>query len=123
MRLDLLGLLLGGAVLAASSSALAADATGTVPHRATAASTVAVAVESRAARALVDINSADRATLKTLPGIGDAEAGWIVAGRPYRSKAELVTSKVLRPGVFAALRGAIVARQDTVRPLAQKALP
>jgi len=37
---------------------------------------------------------ANREQLKTLPGIGDAEAGRIIAGRPYDSKADLVGRKV-----------------------------
>ena len=34
---------------------------------------------------LVDINSASKAELKKLPGINDAEADKIIAGRPYGS--------------------------------------
>ncbi len=61
---------------------------------------------------LVDINHASRAQLKTLPGIGDAEAERIVAGRPYLTKAELVTKQVLPAGVYQALRHRMVALQD-----------
>jgi len=59
----------------------------------------------------VDINSASRAELKTLPGIGDAEAAKIIAGRPYLSKAELVTKNVLPTGPYLTLKGQIVAMQ------------
>lgn len=38
---------------------------------------------------LVDINSAGKKELKTLPGIGDTDADKIIAGRPYGSKAHL----------------------------------
>jgi competence protein ComEA len=58
---------------------------------------------------LVDINSATRAQLKTLPGIGDAEASRIVAGRPYLSKAELATKNVVPTGVYLSLKGRIIA--------------
>lgn len=61
--------------------------------------------------ALIDINSASRARLKTLPGIGDAEAERIVAGRPYLSKASLVTAKVIPAGVYQAIRHRIIAIQ------------
>ena len=43
----------------------------------------------------VDLNRASRSELKTLPGIGDAEAAKIVAARPFNSKTDLVTKNVL----------------------------
>lgn len=59
----------------------------------------------------IDINSASRSQLKKLPGIGDAEAARIIAARPYRSKAELVTKQVLPEGVYLSLRRRIMAGQ------------
>ena len=59
----------------------------------------------------VDINSASRTQLKSLPGIGDAEADRIVAGRPYLSKSDLATNKVLPAGVYLSLRNRIIAIQ------------
>ena len=52
----------------------------------------------------IDINSASREQLKTLPGIGDAEAGKIIAGRPYNTKADLVGRKVLPEGLYISIR-------------------
>jgi competence protein ComEA len=69
------------------------------------------AAPARAAPQPVDINSASRKALKTLPGIGDAEAERIIAARPYPSKAKLVADKVLSPEAYAALKGRIVAVQ------------
>jgi DNA uptake protein ComE-like DNA-binding protein len=60
---------------------------------------------------LVDINSAGRSELKTLPGIGDAEADSIIAHRPYLTKTELVTKQVLPTGPFLALKSRVVAMQ------------
>ena len=60
---------------------------------------------------LVDINSAKRAELKTLPGISDALAGKIIAGRPYGSKAQLVSRKVLDEAAYDNIRRLIVAKQ------------
>jgi competence protein ComEA len=63
----------------------------------------------------VDINSAGRAQLKMLPGIGDAEADRIIAARPYPSKAKLVAAKVLSDEKYLAIKGRIVAAQKEPR--------
>jgi len=61
---------------------------------------------------LVDINSAGKKELKTLPGIGDADADKIIAGRPYLVKAHLVTHNVISRGVYDNLRTLVIARQN-----------
>jgi hypothetical protein len=61
----------------------------------------------------VDINSASKAQLMTLPGIGEAEAKKIIAGRPFRSKARLVADNILPQAAYDALKGRIVAVQKT----------
>ena len=61
--------------------------------------------------ALVDINSASRAQLKMLPGIGDDEATRIIAGRPYLSKADLATRNVIPTGLYLSLKRQIIAIQ------------
>ncbi len=59
----------------------------------------------------VDINSAGKAELMTLPGIGEAEAGKIIAGRPYLSKARLAADKIVTMSTYEGLKGRIVAVQ------------
>src|SRR5512133_3652309 len=59
----------------------------------------------------IDVNSATQDQLKTLPGIPDAYADKIIAGRPYLSKAFLVTKNILPNDLFQTLRKRIVARQ------------
>ncbi|HRD98017.1 MAG TPA: helix-hairpin-helix domain-containing protein [Rubrivivax sp.] len=61
----------------------------------------------------MDINSASKADLMTLPGIGEAEAKKIIAGRPFRSKARLVADNILPQAAYNALKGRIVAVQKT----------
>jgi DNA uptake protein ComE-like DNA-binding protein len=62
----------------------------------------------------VDLNSATRQELMTLPGIGAAEAGRIVANRPYLTKTELVTKNVLPVGPFMSVKNFVVAMPKTV---------
>jgi len=47
---------------------------------------------------LVDINSASKAELMKLPGIGATEADKIIAGRPFGTKEWLVTNNIV-PGI------------------------
>ena len=61
---------------------------------------------------LVDINSASKTELKTLPGISDTEADKIIAGRPYLSKAHLVTQNVLARSVYENLKPLVIAKQN-----------
>ena len=61
---------------------------------------------------LVDINSAGRNELKTLPGVSDAVADKIIAGRPFGSKAQLTTRGFLPRGTYENLKGLVAAKQD-----------
>jgi competence protein ComEA len=69
---------------------------------------------------LVDINSASRKELMTLPGIGATEADKIIANRPYLTKTQLVTKGVLPTGPYLSLRYQVVAMQK-LPPGAKKA--
>lgn len=60
---------------------------------------------------LVDINSASREALKKLPGIGDAQAAKIIAGRPYGSKAWLISRNILPADKYNQISKAIYAKQ------------
>lgn len=58
---------------------------------------------------LVNLNAASAAELKALPGGSDEEAARIIAGRPYDSKAFLVSNKVISDGRYSMIRNLIVA--------------
>lgn len=66
---------------------------------------------------LVDLNSASKADLKSLPGIDDAAADRIVAARPYPSKAKLVADDVISFSLYQSLKERVVAvQQPSLRP-------
>ncbi len=52
-----------------------------------------------------------RQQLKTLPGIGDAYAARIIAGRPYTAKNQLVQRGILPQNVYAGISSQIIAHR------------
>ena len=115
--------LIAAALLLASSLSLAADSKPAPPGETKAIRNAGAPEKSAKAKKAaakikpVDINSAGKAELKKLQGIGDAEADRIIAGRPYLSKAHLVTRKVIPQGIYEQIKRQIIAIQ---KPVANK---
>ena len=89
---------------AASAASAPAATTASAPAAKAASAPKSAASKPAAKKPMVDLNNATKAQLKTLTGIGDAEADKIMATRPYNSKADMVTKGGIPAGVYQAIR-------------------
>lgn len=103
-------------LLSASLSLAVENKTGTAGEARTISNAKKTEKSAKPAKAaakvkLVDINSAGKSELKTLPGISDADADKIIAGRPYFSKAHLTTRNIISRPVYEGLKKLVIAGQ------------
>jgi competence protein ComEA len=61
---------------------------------------------------LIDLNSATKEQLMTLPGIDDATADKLIAARPYKMKSELKTKKIIPATTYTKISSHVVAKQS-----------
>jgi competence protein ComEA len=102
------------ASLMSASVLQAQGATATKPTPKPAMTKPAAPMPAAAAAATtepVDINHATVDQLKAVPGIGDAYAAKIIAGRPYANKSQLQSKKILPAGVYKKVSAKLVAKK------------
>ena len=117
-----IGMTLGAlALVLAASVAFAQDSTSTSSGApAGTADNAAPAKHARhhggskmmAKHAMVDLNSASKEDLVKLPGIGDETADKIIAARPFKSRTELLSKKIVTRAQFKKIRGWVTAKQS-----------
>ena len=64
---------------------------------------------------LLDLNAATEAQLIALPGIGEAYAKKIIAGRPYKAKDELVERKIVPESAYKQFSDNVVAHHSQTK--------
>jgi DNA uptake protein ComE-like DNA-binding protein len=66
----------------------------------------------KAAMPKLDLNSAEKADLQNLPGMTEDLAEKIGDGRPYKSRAELLSKKILTKAEYAKIRSHVMVKVE-----------
>ena len=116
MKLCIIPVVLTATVLFGTSLSIAAETKAEASQAASAVnathshskSQASAKHKSAAPIKLIDINSAKKEELKKLPGVTDAEADKIIAGRPFGSKAWLFDKGILTAPTYQVVKDKIV---------------
>ena len=115
--------LTAASLMLAANLAFAADVKVSTPDLKSAAKTTGENAKAAAKSKVVDINTATEAELKAIPGIGDAYAAKIIAGRPYAKKDQLKSRNILPAPVYEKTKELLIAKQavkEAAKPAADK---
>jgi DNA uptake protein ComE-like DNA-binding protein len=107
----------------ATADSAKTGAKGAVADTKAGAKGAAADAKAAAKAKIIDINTATEAELKAIPGIGDAYAAKIIAGRPYAKKDQLKSRNILPAPVYEKTKELLIAKQavkEAVKPTAIK---
>jgi DNA uptake protein ComE-like DNA-binding protein len=100
-------------LLATTLGILAQGATYAKEDAKKASASTASSASVSAKTELMDLNSATKKELATLPKIGDVRSDSIIKGRPYKGKDELLSKKILTEDVYNGIKDLVIAKQKS----------